>query len=386
MSNLSKYHLFVERLGLRTPIIQAPMANVSTPQLAGEVHKAGGLGSLPLSPVNLTKDVNPVFDLILRFRESAGAKAIVNCNFFCFDPKEQHKPSDAEKENWRKLYASISESSVSEIQEKVPEIDARAVVSFAEFEQTQPEECAQFVKRLIEAGVGVVLFHFGIPTKQTIATLQKGKIMVLGTATSVAEARHLIDNGVDGIVLQGYGAGGHRGNYLESQTLDENLSTFALFSLVKRVTQSLSQAPFLIVAGGIVDGEAAANYLQDGAAAVQLGTVFITASESAAPPYISDCVADGREIPTLVTLLITGRPARLLATPFVRAIMSEQKVQNYELPTFGYATAAYRSFASGKPEYGFYLAGENYHLVLTGANTSDIIARIGSEIDAALEK
>ena len=40
--------VFLQRLGLRYPIIQAPMAGVSTPELAAAVSEAGGLGSLGL--------------------------------------------------------------------------------------------------------------------------------------------------------------------------------------------------------------------------------------------------------------------------------------------------------------------------------------------------
>lgn len=43
---------FLERLGIRYPIIQAPMAGVSTPRMAAEVSNAGGLGSLGLGASN----------------------------------------------------------------------------------------------------------------------------------------------------------------------------------------------------------------------------------------------------------------------------------------------------------------------------------------------
>ncbi|MBN9059300.1 MAG: nitronate monooxygenase, partial [Rhizobiales bacterium] len=35
-----------DRLGVTLPIVQAPMAGVSTPALAAEVSNAGGLGSI----------------------------------------------------------------------------------------------------------------------------------------------------------------------------------------------------------------------------------------------------------------------------------------------------------------------------------------------------
>lgn len=41
---------FTQRLDIAYPIIQAPMAGVSTPELAAAVSNSGGLGSLGLEP------------------------------------------------------------------------------------------------------------------------------------------------------------------------------------------------------------------------------------------------------------------------------------------------------------------------------------------------
>ena len=46
-------HPFIERLGLRVPILQAPMAGVSTPALAAAVTQAGGLGALGLGAMTV---------------------------------------------------------------------------------------------------------------------------------------------------------------------------------------------------------------------------------------------------------------------------------------------------------------------------------------------
>lgn len=39
---------FCQRLGIRYPIIQAPMAGVSTPELAAAVSNTGALGSIAI--------------------------------------------------------------------------------------------------------------------------------------------------------------------------------------------------------------------------------------------------------------------------------------------------------------------------------------------------
>lgn len=385
---MPKYTQFLERFAIKAPIIQAPMANVSTPKLAAEVYKAGGLGSLPMSPVDLTKDTTGVFKLIDQFREAAGAGAPVNCNFFCFDPREQHLPTAQEAENWQSLYAGATGQSPREVAQAVPQFSARAVVSFAEFEQQFPRQCAQFVDQLVGAAVGMVLFHFGVPSPQTIRQLQQGGIFVMGTATSVAEALHLVEAGVDGIVLQGYEAGGHRGNYL-ARELDEQLPTSSLFALVVRALRekNLGQRalePLLVPAGGIVRGESGARYLRDGAGAVQLGTLFVPVLESAAPGFIGEAVTEKRAIPTVMTSLISGRSARTLATPFVSRLVTEDAQAKLPLPTFGYSTSAFRAFAQGRSEFGFYLAGTNYHLVEAGVSTAHAMQRFIADLDEHL--
>ena len=376
MQNFSK---LVARLGLEVPIIQAPMANVSTPLLALAVSRAGGLGSLALSPFDLTKGFDSVFKEIAEFRRLRGKKSIVNCNFFCFDPKEQHAPTQEEVNNWAQLYEAATNVSAADILMKVGSFE-RAVISFKEFEKVYPKLCEQFIDRLINEKVGVVSFHFGAPSKATIEKLQSGGIMVFGCVTLVQEARNLTDLGVDVLVCQGYEAGGHRGNFLVESIWDENFSTSALFDQVKRFTEKLSSPPLLVASGGIVDGKTILHYVNKGAAAVQLGTVFIPSTESRAPSYIAESIDEKKATTTIMTPLVSGRNARTLKTPFIHKLTRLQFEKGYKLPLFGYATSAYRKFASGDKDYGFYLAGQNYHLVDTGLTAAEIINKLSTEM------
>ncbi|KAM9922940.1 hypothetical protein OXX80_011711 [Metschnikowia pulcherrima] len=376
MQNFSK---LVSRLGLQVPIIQAPMANVSTPLLASAVSLAGGLGSLALSPFDLTTGFDSVFKEIAEFRRLCGKKSVVNCNFFCFDPKEQHAPTQEEVNNWAQLYEAATNVSAADILMRVGFFQ-RAVISFKEFERVYPNLCEQFIDRLINEKVGVVSFHFGAPSKATIERFQSGGILVFGCVTSVQEARNLTDLGVDVLVCQGYEAGGHRGNFLVESIWDENLTTSALFDQVKRFTEKLSSPPLLVASGGIVNGKTISHYVEKGAAAVQLGTVFIPSTESCAPSYIAESIDEKKATTTLMTPLVSGRNARTLKTPFIHELTRSQFENGYKLPSFGYATSAYRKFASGDKDYGFYLAGQNYHLVDTGLTAAEIIKKLRTEM------
>lgn len=362
------------RLGLSVPLIQAPMAGVSNAVVAAEVAKAGALASLPLSPIDLGKSVEPVFELVAKFRQLAGmAAAPVNLNFFCFDPALQPQPAPAAWDSWRAVYTAAGEG------ERALKVSpgARAVVSFREFVEARLPLLAQFLQRLVALRPQVVLFHFGVPDAETIATLRKGGILVLATATSVPEARVLLAAGVDAIVCQGYEAGGHRGHFLEADGDDECLSTQALFLQVRALLQSALSQVHIIPAGGIANAATAGWYMQNGAAAVQVGTAFIPVTETSAPPFISDCIAGSRGLPTVMTSAISGRAARTIKTPFVaRLVAAHRTAENF--PLFGYATSAYREFAAGRPDYGFYLAGQNYHLVEAGVTAKSVVERIGA--------
>ena len=72
-----------DRLGLDCPIILAPMAGATTPELAAAVSNAGGLGSLGLA----TSPTDAAEEQIAAFR--ALSNRSLNINFFCHpDPGE----------------------------------------------------------------------------------------------------------------------------------------------------------------------------------------------------------------------------------------------------------------------------------------------------------
>src|SRR6202012_2949895 len=57
----------------------------------------------------------------------------------------------------------------------------------------------------------VVSFHFGLPDAAGIHALRQAGIILLASATNLAEGRAAVSAGVHAVVAQGYEAGGHRG-------------------------------------------------------------------------------------------------------------------------------------------------------------------------------
>ncbi|MES4785402.1 MAG: hypothetical protein C4294_05795 [Nitrospiraceae bacterium] len=131
--------------------------------------------------------------------------------------------------------------------------------------------------------------------------------------TTVAEAKQVVDGGVDAVVAQGAEAGGHRSTFvLDPQGEVPLIGTFAR---VSQVVDAVSVP--VVAAGGIADGHGLVAALALGAAGVQLGARFLVARESGIFPSYQDRLLSATEADTVVTRAFTGRPARSLRNRFV---------------------------------------------------------------------
>jgi nitronate monooxygenase len=357
----------LQKLGVEHPIFLSPMAGVSPISLSAAVTNSGGLGSIPLASIDFRQDdgLHKLNALIEDYAAGIDKpRNVVNLNFFCHEV--EHAPDTAQVDNWKQLYQKAIHAS-GDVLAKAQFTNGN--VSFRELERDHPAKYSLLMDYLGTLRPKAVTFHFGIPNNATMKWLQqKTGCLVLVTATSVAEAVFLVEKGVDGIVLQGYEAGGHRGNFLADETSDENLSTHALFSQVKKYVDTLpvDRAPYLVPAGGIGDAATIRYYLAQGADAVQLGTAFLATPESLTAKFFSAAV-DGTRADTAMVELVSGKRARAVRTAFIDALVGLNEFRRDELPGYGYAYNAYKSL---KPlveqDIGFYLAGQNYHQISKG--------------------
>ena len=273
-------------LGIRHPIIQAPMVGVSTPALAAAVSAAGGLGSLGLgasSPVQAR-------ELIAQTR--ALTSLPVNYNLFCHAPARADAAREAAWcERLRPLFAEFGAAPPAALREIYPSFLADPAM----------------LELLLEQRPAVLSFHFGLPPQAWIERLKDAGMRLLACVTSPAEAKLAEAAGVDALVAQGIEAGGHRGVF-DPQQGDAGLGTLALVRLLVRQ----SRLP-VIAAGGIMDGAGIRAALALGAAGVQLGTAFVLCPESAANAAYRAALKGERAARTEITANISGRPARGLA-------------------------------------------------------------------------
>jgi nitronate monooxygenase len=282
-----------QRLRLKWPIIQAPMGIMSTPALAAAVSNAGGLGGLGLWGLS-AEDAGR---RIAGFRQMSGGSLNVNYPMW---PEPKASPEVAEPMR-RHLKTHYDAKGMGDV--PMPQGAAGDVT---------PDHLAA----LLEAKPEVVSFHFGLPADPIVRAVKDAGIFVISSATTVAEARRLEASGVDAVIAQGSEAGGHRATF----TGVDMSQQAGLFSLLPQVVDAV-RVP-VIAAGGVADGRTVAAAFMLGASAVQMGTAFLHCEEANVQPAHRQALAEATESATVVTDMISGRPARYIRNKLVDGLMA----------------------------------------------------------------
>jgi len=170
------------------------------------------------------------------------------------------------------------------------------------------------VAALLADPPAVASFTFGCPVTGVIRALQDAGSAVVITVTSPDEALIAAEAGADGLCVQGYEAGAHRGTFVNDDAPGRDRGLLSLIGEVAAVT-GLPQ----IAAGGIMGPRQVRAVLAAGAVAAQCGTAFLRSPESGAHPLHKAALADPRYTATIVTRAFSGRPARGLVNEFIMA-------------------------------------------------------------------
>jgi nitronate monooxygenase len=293
MTPRSRAEAFCTRFGLRTPILQAPMASASPAPLAAAVASAGGMGGFGA----LTSSPEQIRAWAADFRgRSNGAFQV---NLWMPDPAPLR---DAAHE--ARVRETLSRLAGTEITDPGP---GPFVADFA----------AQ-VEALIEARPPIASAMMGVFPPDAAERLAAAGIPWFGCATTVAEARAAEAAGAAAVVAQGAEAGGHRGSY-DQAAAEGQLN--GLFVLLPQVADAVGIP--VIAAGGIMDGRGIAAALVLGASAVQLGTAFLRCPETALNPHWAAALATARPEDTVLTRGFSGRLARGLRNAVTEAFAGD---------------------------------------------------------------
>nr|WP_210471099.1 nitronate monooxygenase [Sporosarcina sp. 6E9] len=317
---------------MKSPIIQAPMAGVTTPEFVAACAEAGALGSIGagyLSAAATRKFIREV-------------KALTEKPFSVnlFVPES----TIANENELVDAYTALEP-----IRKELGITSERPKRSIAEFDDQ--------VRVLIEENVKVCSFTFGLPDENTIHLLKENDVYLIGTATTVQEAKLAEDSKMHAVVVQGSEAGGHRGSFHGELTL-EPLNEL-LIDCVNTV-----EIP-VIAAGGIANKEMLDKALSAGAQAVQIGTALLVANESGAHPIHKQAILHSNDGCTTLTTAFSGKTARGINNRFI------MEMKNTEIAPYPYQsdlTKEIRKEAAiqGKSDFMSLWAGENVHLTTEG--------------------
>jgi nitronate monooxygenase len=310
-----KNNALTELLGISVPIIQAPMAGASTPEMVIAATKAGALGSLGTA----LQSIEQIQGEVAAVRQQSNLP--FNMNFFAHERPDTTKPTNP----------AVSKL-LSDWHER---LGTDTVVSPSEATLPFNEEMCQLV---LDIEPSVVSFHFGLPNQDMVQSLKDSGFVVLSSATSVSEAVWLSDHGVDAVIAQGYEAGGHNGWFLDRGTSD----VATTLALVPRIVDAVDVP--VVAAGGISDGRGIAAAMMLGAQGVQIGTALLASPECAISEVYKQAILDATGDETTHTKAFSGREARGLVNDYTT---TSHHIDDWpDFPTMNAATGPLRKASS----------------------------------------
>jgi nitronate monooxygenase len=272
------------RLGLRYPIIQGPLGGLSSQRLAAAVSNYGGLGSFGahgLKPEAIRKVIREIKDLTPK-------------------PFAMNLWVSMEDEGALTSTEEQFHRSLSTLAKHIESVEGTK----PSYQPYKPIRFEDQVQVLLDEGISVFSFIYGIPSKHILDEFRRKGIVLIGTATTVDEAIALEQAGVDVIAASGFEAGGHRGSFL--QPSEDSLT--GTMALVPQVVDAVKLP--VVAAGGIGDARGIVAAFALGAEGVQMGTAFLACEESGANAHHRKALLSGQAKQTALTRGFTGRLAR----------------------------------------------------------------------------
>ena len=315
-------------LGLRYPIIQAPMNWISGADLVVTVSNAGGLGTLG---------------------PNAGVKKIT---------------SDLEVtgERLRQQIRKVKSLTQKPFAANIP-------IGFGE-QREYSQKCLEVV---LEEQVPVVVSSVGSPKVYT-KVLKEAGVKVLHAVSTVTYAKKAEDVDVDAIICEGYEAGGHKG-------FDE-LTTFTLIPMVADAVK----IP-IVAGGGIVDARGVVAAFALGADGVYLGTRLMASRESDAHPNIKKAIVRAEDACT-VSLHHGEMLGRNLRNQYTQRYLDMRAAgaSAEELSDFHNKHSLYHAQVTGNIEDCEIMCGQGAGLITSVPSAAEIIEGIVESIPSTMEK
>ncbi len=351
---------FIGKYEIKLPIIQGGMGvGVSLSGLASAVANEGGIGVISVAGLGL---------LYPEFKGTFTEKCIQGLR------EEVHKA----REKTRGM------------------IGVNIMVALSNF--------SDMVRTAIEEKVDVIFAGAGLPLDLP-SYLKKGDTTLLAPIVSSSRAAKVICDKwqanynylPDAIVVEGPKAGGHLG-FKNDQIEDEHYSLEHLIPEVVEVAKSYAEQKNIpvVAAGGISTGEDISRFMELGASAVQMGSIFVPTNECDASMefkkvYINSEAKDVRIIQSPV-----GMPGRAFDGEFIHSVAEgNEKSKNcpfHCIKTCDYTKSPYciikalYNAAKGNMSKGYAFAGTNAYLAEKISSVKEVIEKLQADFFLAQAK
>lgn len=344
----------LDRLGIRLPIIAAPMGGgPSTPALVAAVGETGGLGFLAAGYRTAEQTRDQVRETRARTDRPFGVNVFV--------------PGAPEADR----------AALDAYRDRLAPVAARLGVAVGQA-RWDDDAYAGKLDVVVEERVPVVSFTFGCPSADDVARLHAVGATVVVTVTTPHEAGLARESGADAVCAQGAEAGAHRGSFEDDPSVPPGADALGLLPLLGLL--SGRQPLPVVAAGGLMTGRDVAAVLAAGAEAAQLGTAFLCCAEAGTGATHRRVLLDRRYPTTRFTRAFTGRTARGLANPFL--LDHQDAPAGY--PWVHHMTRPLRTAAAehGDPAALHLWAGQGWPLVRE-LPAAELVAQLVDELAAA---
>ena len=287
-SPVARAQAFASRLGLRLPILLAPMAGACPTSLSAAVANAGGMGACGA----LLMKPEEIAAWCADFRAQSQGEFQINLWIPGPAPKRNAELERQQREYLAQWGPEVPESAAENV---LPDFD---------------EQCEAMLKARPKAISSIM----GLYPAEFVREMKARGILWFATATTVAEARAAEAAGADAIIAQGAEAGGHRGTF-DADEAERRM--VGLFALLPQVVDAVSIP--VIATGGIAEARGVVAALILGASAVMIGTGFLRCPEAKINSAWADAIGGTESDETMITSAFTGRRGRCIANEYTRA-------------------------------------------------------------------
>ncbi|MBB4038144.1 NAD(P)H-dependent flavin oxidoreductase YrpB (nitropropane dioxygenase family) [Dysgonomonas hofstadii] len=265
-----------------------------------------------------------------------------------------------------------------------------ALSNFADMARTAIEEKAD----VIFAGAGLPL---DLPSYRTVDSKTKLVPIVSSARASkiICEKWHNNYGYLpDAIVVEGPKAGGHLG--FKKEQIDDNL--YSLEQIIPEVIETVSlykgiKTISVIAAGGISSGGDIYRFIEMGASAVQMGTIFVTTDECDASEAFKQVYLTAKEDDLMIINSPVGMPGRAIKGEFLKRVADGLEVPKncpvHCIKTCDFTKSPYCimkalfNAAKGDMRKGYAFAGVNAHLAQKISSVKEVVYRLKEEFTLA---